>query len=98
MVPWYDGGLATPYGGFPATLPPRHPAISSPPGRQGVHHAISECAIVHQTTPAVAAEFAKLAPKPIAHFAIICTSDYVCTSGTKQAAQSENRVTGTLAK
>ena len=94
MVPWYDGGLATPYGGFPATPPPRHQL----PARQGVHHAISECAIVHQTTPAVAAEFAKLAPKPIAHFAIICTSDYVCTSGTKQAAQSENRVTGTLAK
>ena len=75
-------------------LPPRHQL----PARQGVHHAISECAIVHQTTPAVAAEFAKLAPKPIAHFAIICTSDYVCTSGTKQAAQSENRITGTLAK
>ena len=76
------------------SLPPRHQL----PARQGVHHAISECAIVHQTTPAVAAEFAKLAPKPIAHFAIICTSDYVCTSGTKQAAQSENRITGTLAK
>ena len=76
------------------SLPPCHQL----PARQGVHHAISECAIVHQTTPAVAAEFAKLAPKPIEHFAIICTSDYVCTSGTKHAAQSENRVTGTLAK
>ena len=81
------------------SLPPRHPATSRPPGReQGVHHAISECAIVHQTIPAVAAEFAKLAPKPIEHFAIICTSDYVCTFWTKHAAQSENRVTGTLAK